>query len=223
MPNKVIDLIGRRFGRWTVLERSENVEGKTVWKCKCDCGVIKDVLGNSLRSGKTLSCGCLVKEKSTKHGMYKSRLNKEYRGLKQRCYNSNNTRYEYYGGRGIKMCDEWLGREGFINFMDWSLKNGYTDKLTLDRMDSNKNYEPSNCRWVDKKMQARNQRPRNTNKTGVVGVQIRDDKPAIKYRVTISDNNGKRVNLGQYKTLEEAKEVRKQAELKYWGWTKVKD
>lgn len=220
---KVKDLTGQRFGRWTVLERGENIGRATAWKCKCDCGTIKNVNGNSLKQGGTLSCGCLAVDASYKHGMYKSRLNKEYRGIKQRCYNPKNTRYEYYGGRGIKICDEWLGKEGFANFMNWSLENGYNDKLTLDRIEVDKSYSPSNCRWVDMKVQARNRRISPRNKTGISGVFLRTDRQLPKYRVGILDNEGKKINLGQYETLEEAKEVRKQAELKYWGFTNIKD
>lgn len=220
--NKLIDLTGEKFNRWTVIERAfkNNKYNKPLWICKCDCGTIKEQTSVVLKSGNSKSCGCLVKDTNTKHGMYKTRLNKEYRGLKQRCYNSKNSRYEYYGGRGINICDEWLGKEGFVNFMNWSLENGYTDELTLDRIDSNGNYEPSNCRWETMKVQARNRRIRNTNKSGVNGVYFR--KEQNKYRTSILDNEGKKVNLGQYKTLEEATEVRKQAELKYWGFTNIK-
>lgn len=222
MPNKVIDLTGRRFGRWLVIKRVENAkDGHLMWECICDCGTVRNQNGNMIKNGGSKSCGCLLKEVNAKHGMYKSRINKEYRGLKQRCYNPNNPRYTYYGGRGIKMCDEWLGEDGFINFMAWSLGNGYSDDLTLDKIDNDKNYSPSNCRWTNKKVQARNRRISPRNKSGVSGVFFRTD--GNKYRVNILDNEGKKVNLGQYGTLEEAKEVRKQAELKYWGFTIIKD
>lgn len=149
------------------------------------------------------------------HGLSNTRLHKEWRGIRGRCLSQTHKRYSYYGGRGISICKEW---DDFTLFYNWALANGYSDVLTIDRIDANGNYEPKNCRWADKKLQARNQRIRCTNKTGITGVAFRKDQQ--KYRVSIDDNDGKRVNLGQYATLEEAKEVRRQAEIKYWGWSK---
>ena len=219
--SKLKDLVGQKIGRWTVLQIADkNKWGKSQWLCRCECGNEKIVSSSSLVNGKSKSCGCYHRDvlinMTTTHGKSNTRLNKIWRGIKQRCLNKKAKAYEKYGKVGIGICKEW---EEFVPFMEWSLKNGYTDELTLDKIDNDKNYGPSNCRWVDKKMQARNQRPRNTNKTGVVGVAFRKDQS--KYRVTIDDNEGKRINLGQYDTLEEAKEVRKRAELKHWGWTKV--
>lgn len=158
---KFRDLTGQRFGRlYVVREYGRNKQGKATWLCKCDCGNTKAVYSYSLISGATLSCGCLHKEKLSKasktHGMTKSRIYKEWANMKSRCNNPKSTYYEYYGGRGIKVCEEW-GKD-FISFYYWAILHGYVDNLTLDRKDTNSNYEPSNCRWVTMKEQANNKR-----------------------------------------------------------------
>ncbi|WP_195245019.1 hypothetical protein [Clostridium celatum] len=158
---KAIDRIGQVYGKLTITGLIYNEKAKRNYAlCKCECGNEKVVSISNLIKGATTSCGCYrnqrIKETCEKHGMYKTRLNKEYRGLKQRCYNSKNSRYKYYGGKNIKICDEWLGKDGFINFMNWSLENGYNDELTLDRIDVDSDYSPDNCRWVTMRIQCNN-------------------------------------------------------------------
>ena len=158
---KCIDLTGQKFGRLTVIKRVKNDKhGGSMWLCKCDCGTIKTIRGNSLRQGLTVSCGCYQKEATVKsqttHGSSKTRLFHIWQNMKRRCYNPNYKFYNYYGGRGITICDEWLNN--FSAFKQWSLQNGYTNKLTIDRINSNGNYEPSNCRWVSRKTQQNNTR-----------------------------------------------------------------
>lgn len=111
----------------------------------------------------TKSCGCLNKEMSKqrayKHGLNNTRIYNIYNKIKSRCYYSKDTSYMNYGGRGILICEEWLDKQnGFINFYNWAIDNGYTEKLTIDRIDNDGNYEPNNCRWVDKKTQNNNKR-----------------------------------------------------------------
>lgn len=153
-------MIYKKFGRLTVLEEcKERKGGKKVYKCICDCGNIKNVMGTSLRDGTTRSCGCLARENTRKrsitHGQSHTRLYKIHNNIKDRCCNANSKDYPNYGGRGIKVWDEWLKFKGFY---DWSMSNGYNDTLTIDRIDVDGNYEPSNCRWVDMKTQQNNRR-----------------------------------------------------------------
>jgi hypothetical protein len=147
------DIIGCRFGRLVVIERVENTTyGKAQFRCKCDCGNYKNVAAKSLRSGKTKSCGCLSLEKftqrATKHNLRHTRLYTIWSGMRSRCYNPNATKFELYGSRGIKICDEWLGENGFVNFYNWAMSHGYEEHLTIDRIDSDKNYCPENCQWL---------------------------------------------------------------------------
>ena len=155
------DITGMRFGRLVVIKYIGNQN----CVCKCDCGTITTTRTDSVKRGSTRSCGCLrtemTKERSAKHGDYKERLYGIWSHAKSRCNNTNNTRYSDYGGRGIKICDEW--NEDYARFKDWSLKNGYKENLTLDRIDNNGNYTPQNCRWATAKQQQR-----NTNRNRII-------------------------------------------------------
>lgn len=158
---KYVDLTGKRFGRLVVLERNgSNNKRITIWKCLCDCGNITSVIGTSLRRGATRSCGCLCREKVVQshitHNLTHSRIYSIYHAMRSRCTNPNNEAYANYGGRGIRVCEEWL--DSFENFRDWAFSNGYKDDLTVDRIDNNGNYEPSNCRWITNAEQQKNKR-----------------------------------------------------------------
>ena len=140
------------------MSRAENGNnGGTRWLCKCDCGKDVIVLASNLVRGLSKSCGCYAKDHPSqlKHGMRHTRIYKTWCGIKYRCNNPNAYGYENYGGRGIRVCDEW---EEFEPFYKWAMENGYSDDLSIDRIDVNGNYEPSNCRWVDDKTQANNMR-----------------------------------------------------------------
>lgn len=161
------DLSGKIFGNWTVLCRADDriVRGNRhirMWKCCCVCGTERDVLEKSLVNGVSQSCGCVRKEKMREgaskknrtHGMSGTRLYAIYKHMLNRCYNEHDVRYPRYGGRGISVCDEW--RESFEVFMDWSIKNGYAEDLSIDRIDVNGFYCPDNCKWSTAKEQADN-------------------------------------------------------------------
>lgn len=157
---KAEDLTGQRFGKVTVLSRAaNNKHGRAVWLCKCDCGNEKEIAAANLKSGRTTSCGCYsrgLKRKTGTHGMTNTRIFHEWQSMLQRCNNPNNQRYEDYGGRGIKVCDEWI--DSFVSFCEWSMDNGYDETLTLDREDVDGNYSPDNCRWVTNFEQQSNKR-----------------------------------------------------------------
>ena len=164
--SKKINIIGQKFGRLIVIEQSNNLHNRIAWLCKCNCGNYKVVTSSDLKKNKVKSCGCLRKETTSKtslknstHHLSNSRLYKVWKSMKQRCYNKNNTPYKKYGGRGIKVCNEW--KNDFISFYNWAMRNGYDESKTtkeqsIDRIDVNGNYEPNNCRLTTMKKQQNN-------------------------------------------------------------------
>lgn len=158
------DLTGKRFGRLTAIKEIRmNKDNRKGYICQCDCGTKKNILRCHIVAGAIVSCGCYGKEArikaSYKHGMAVSlkedrpRLYEIWTGMKSRCRNLNN---KNYGGRGIKLCNEWCN--DFKVFYDWAMANGYSDDFSIDRIDVDGNYEPDNCRWISQKEQTSNTR-----------------------------------------------------------------
>lgn len=212
MAKKPLHKPGDTFPNITLLhEEPPGNRGQARWLCKCICNNEFITTQNNLRSGHTKSCGCLKKslsiKRSTTHGLSKTRLYKIYMGMKERCYDSNNHNYIRYGSRGIKICEEWL--DDFTVFHTWSINNGYSDNLSIDRIIGHLHYSPDNCRWTNPTIQARNStkgqyrnKPTSSKYIGV-SFYTRDSKWVAQITV-----NNKCINLGKYISEVEAAQVR---------------
>lgn len=162
MKVRLKDRTGNKYGRLTVVGRASNAmhpngKSSTRWVCLCDCGKTVTVLGDNLESGHTKSCGCISTETpaNLRHGMVGTRLYNVWTNMKQRCYNEDCPSFERYGGRGITVCDEW--KDDFEAFAEWANENGFSESLTIDRVDNNSGYSPDNCRWTTMLIQRHNQ------------------------------------------------------------------
>lgn len=191
---------GDRYGRLTVLgEVGRDKHNKRCLSCLCDCGNTTVVELNSIRTGNTTSCGCYALEVSRKinttHGKTKTCLYNSWRGMKDRCINPNSTNYSNYGGRGIKVCDEW---QVFDEFLKWAINNGYVKGLSIERINNNGNYEPGNCRWATRIEQNNNRRTNHmitfngktkstTEWSRITGINYRTLKSRLETGWTVED------------------------------------
>ena len=183
MSNNSVEWLGKVFGRLTVIGfvHAEKPERGWWWKCRCECGETKVFRPNDVKRGRTQSCGCFHDEvcqlraiKFEHRVKDHKRLYSIYNWIKRRCYDETCLRFMDYGGRGIQMCAEWLNEnEGFDSFVTWSLRNGYSENLTIDRIDVNGDYSPGNCRWLT-------HREQNLNKRDTLWVDFKGERITLK-------------------------------------------
>ena len=221
------NIVGNRYGRLTVIEYAGTRKECSLWLCRCDCGNTKIVPIRNLTGKVTRSCGCLQKEvqpiANKKTGHSQSRLYGTYQNIKDRCYNPHNVSYRYYGARGITVCNEWLGENGFENFSKWALLNGYKEceakikknALSIDRIDVNGNYEPSNCRWVTADIQASNKRnTRHIKINGEIGsISEMSRRYGINYGTLLGYANGVKPHIHTDLNIEVVNETELQTSL----------
>lgn len=206
---------GETIGKLTVVKKTkEKLNREFLWECKCECGEIVYRRGSDLRKhrGQGIVISCQKCKRKT-HGDSNSPEFKVWSGIIQRCYNPKQTEYEYYGARGIKMCDRW--RKSYVNFLEDMGRKPYPN-YSIDRIDVNGDYTPENCAWVSPVKQARNKRVRFNSKSGVTGVSWCNTTNKWVAKIKAKD---KRIHLGsfEFEELEKAIEARKEAETKYWG------
>lgn len=222
------DFIGRKYGRLTIVAEAEDirfssVSVKRVFVCRCECGNVLEVRYDAMASGNTKSCGCYKREQTiasniknkTTHGLNHHPLYSTWDSMNRRCYNKNTKNFEHYGGRGIYVCDEW--RDDPTEFIRWAVEETEWCEgcgLSLDRIDVNGNYEPSNCRFTNGSIQAINRRANTNNSSGYHGVSKRNNGK-WEARITFEGNPK---YLGIYDNLLDAIEARQIAEIDILGY-----
>lgn len=181
--------INQKIGRWEIISlpyeklSTNQCHNYICYLCRCECGTVKSVYKYNLDKNSSLSCGCLHKEVVTFHGQWKTKLYHVWSSMKSRCLNKNKSGFKDYGNRGICVCEEW--NKNFMSFYNWSKANGYKEKLHLDRINNDGDYEPNNCRWADNKTNAQNKRSNIVieafNKKKCLSEWCRDEKCVVGY------------------------------------------
>lgn len=206
-----IDLIGKTFGRLLVIKEIGHDKRKNIlWECRCTCGNITIARGDDLKAGKKQSCGCLQIESRIKHGNSYTVEHQTWCSMIHRCTQKKSTHYHSYGGRGIRVCNRW---KDFNNFLSDMGRRPTNKKFTIERLNNDGNYEPSNCIWATRTTQARNKRISKTNTTGVNGVTWSKQRKKYKVRIKVK---GKETHLGYFDLMSDAIEARRKGEIKYW-------
>ena len=208
-----IDLTGEKFNMLTFLEFSHVKKNVRMWKCICDCGVIKVIDSSSIKRGKTKSCGCFRKAKLKTHGLCYHPLYNRWTLMKARCNNPTNKDYKDYGGRGITYCESWSKFENFYNDMI----EGFEEHLEIDRIDNNGNYSKENCRWTTRSENCYNKRIPTRNTSSKTGVSYSHKLGLWVSYITKDYNN---IYLGSFKDYKDAVEARVLAELDIYGYAK---
>ncbi|MCM3572508.1 hypothetical protein M3172_04855 [Mesobacillus subterraneus] len=217
--NKKEIRVGDRLGHFEILALHNEHHFGNSWLVRCDCGneVVRStsrLLGTPKRR-RDKSCGCSLYAHDGLI-MKNKRLHDIWRHMVSRCYNEQERTYEYYGGRGVGIYDAW--RTSYKEFYEWAMQSGYTDNLTIDRIDSSNDYEPDNCRWVSMFVQAQNKGIMRNNKSGVTGVI--PTRNGFKVEIT---RNGIKKYLGRYITLEAATNARHKAEEHFKKYGTLED
>ena len=202
----MLNLAGMRFGMLEAICVGEPIVSKSgrkriTWDCICDCGNTTTVTASNLKHA-TKSCGCVKGAHRVTHNMSNSRLYAIWNNLKGRCLNPNDVAYDRYGGRGLAVCEEWLV---FDNFYSWSVENGYSENLTIDRIDNDKGYSPCNCRFASKSVQSANRRKEKNTSSKFIGVYFHKDSKKFASHVTFE---GKSKYLGLFLCEQEAAKAR---------------
>lgn len=219
-------MIGQKYGMWVVLSIFEDKDKyshvKVLCKCTCENQTEKIVFAQSLKNNKSTSCGCITKnlisENLKTHGMSSSKLYHVWNQINQRCTNKKDVGFDNYGGRGIKVCDEW--RISFENFYKWSIENLWTQGLCIDRIDNDGDYDPNNCQWItqSKNNAIGKKRMNKRNSSGYNGVHL--NKKSNKW-VSQLYNGIKILGLGMFDNIEDAIEARINKEIELFGEQKT--
>lgn len=212
------DLSGKTFGNLFVIGLTTLKKYKKArnWACQCDCRNLVICTTEHLTYLNKIDCGCGNKQRKSdgavKHGcsIKNNKLYSIHKAMLDRCYNKSNQEYANYGGRGIIVCDRW---HDVVNFFE-DMEDSYQEGLSLDRLNVDGNYEPSNCAWKDSSWQAYNKRKMESNTSGKTGVSWCKDRYKWEAYIAVY---GKKINLGRYDNYEDAVKVREEAEIKYFG------